>query len=331
MKYHLIFLGPLQNQARAAFYWAGNQYNGTTPPGFFANGKFYAINPQLIPTVHGRPDIPPTSPIVPVYPPATGVRPVQSPMIQSSKPCVVSSSGQMVQYPGVVASSSIGNPKHKIIPPNVTVVPQYLPPKTPSPRAPESTTKSPVAKFPGVNVPQSGARATPAVPVSQTDTARNSSASHENGIPAKTSESLEPKASCASTTSPSNLVSLMKTSLRQKHSKENVQPLPNMFKTKRKLESDKSDGPPAKKNGKPTIFTPLNEQEAEKLANDIYDVNLEYFPFQTLAGKAAQSEEMLAETPETSEKTDKVKEIEKVRYGKRNIFIFTYLHSIYSG
>ena len=87
----------------------------------------------------------------------------------------------------------------------------------------------------------------------------------------------------------------MKTSLGQKHSKENVQPLPNMFKGKRKHDnSDKSDGP-------------------EKLADDIYDVNLEYFPFQTLAEKAAQSEDTLPETPERPEKIDKVKEIEIVR------------------
>ena len=99
----------------------------------------------------------------------------------------------------------------------------------------------------------------------------------------------------------------MKTSLRQKHSKENVQPLPNMFKGKRKHDnSDKSDGPLSKKTGKPSIFTPLNEQEAERLANDIYDVNLEYFPFQTLAEKAAQSEDTLPETPDRPEKTDKV-------------------------
>ena len=53
-------------------------------------------------------------------------------------------------------------------------------------------------------------------------------------------------------------------------------------------------------------FTPLNEQEVERLANDIYDVNLEYFPFQTLAEKAAQSEDTLPETPDRPEKTDKV-------------------------
>ena len=47
----------------------------------------------------------------------------------------------------------------------------------------------------------------------------------------------------------SNLVSLIKTSLiRQKHSKENVQPLPNMFKGKRKHDnSDKSDGRPRRR------------------------------------------------------------------------------------
>ena len=48
-----------------------------------------------------------------------------------------------------------------------------------------------------------------------------------------------------------------------------------MFKGKRKHDnSDKSDGPPSKKTGKPTILTPLNEQEAERLANDIYTIYL---------------------------------------------------------
>ncbi len=225
----------------------------------------------------------------------------------------------MVQYPGVVPSTGIENPRHKIVPPNVTVVPQ-------NPRAPKPAVKSPGVVFPDVKTPPlpnpvSGTKAVSPVPVSQMDAAKISR--HENGFPAKNSENREPKANNAATTSPSSLVSIMKTSLRQKHSKENVQPLPNMFKTKRKLESDKVDGPPAKKNGKPTIFTPLNEQEAEKLANDIYDVNLEYFPFQTLAGKAAQSEETLPDTPERPEKTDKVKEIEKVRYDRLNNFVYT--------
>ena len=268
----------------------------------------------MIPTVHGRPDIPSSSPMVPVLTAATTAHTIQNSVIQSSKPATISSDEQMVQYSGMVAGTGIENPRQKIIPPNVTVVPQYPPVETTSPRAPKPAVKSPVVKFPGVNTPppiSNPSNGTKPVPVSQMDTGRNSPS--ENGIPAKNSESPEPKASSTPMTSPSNLVSLMKTSLRQKHSKENVQPLPNMFKNKRKLESDKFDGPPAKKSGKPTIFTPLNEQEAEKLANDIYDVNLEYFPFQTLAGKAAQSKETLSETPETSGKADKVKEIEKVR------------------
>ena len=268
----------------------------------------------MIPTVHGRPDIPSSSPMVPVLTAATTAHTIQNSVIQSSKPATISSDEQMVQYSGMVAGTGIENPRQKIIPPNVTVVPQYPPVETTSPRAPKPAVKSPVVNFPGVNTPppiSNPSNGIKPVPVSQMDTGRNSPG--ENGIPAKNSESPEPKASSTPMTSPSNLVSLMKTSLRQKHSKENVQPLPNMFKNKRKLESDKFDGPPAKKSGKPTIFTPLNEQEAEKLANDIYDVNLEYFPFQTLAGKAAQSKETLSETPETSGKADKVKEIEKVR------------------
>ena len=119
------------------------------------------------------------------------------------------------------------------------------------------------------------------VPVSQVDAPKNSS--DENEVPGKISESCERKTSNTTATR-SNLVSLMKKSLREKHPKENVQPLPNMFKGKRKHDnSDQSGWLPSKKTGKPTIFTPLNEQEAERLANDIYDVNLEYFPFQTLA------------------------------------------------
>ena len=86
-----------------------------------------------------------------------------------------------------------------------------------------------------------------------------------------------------------------------------------MFKGKRKRDnSDKSSGPPSKKAGKAIIFTPLNEQEAERLANHIHDVNLEYFPFQTLAEKAAQSEGTLPETRDRPEKTNKVKGIAKV-------------------
>ena len=74
-----------------------------------------------------------------------------------------------------------------------------------------------------------------------------------------------------------------------------------MFKGKRKRDnSDKSSGPPSKKAGKAIIFTPLNEQEAE------------YFPFQTLAEKAAQSEGTLPETRDRPEKTNKVKGIAKV-------------------
>ncbi|CAB4035042.1 Hypothetical predicted protein [Paramuricea clavata] len=262
----------------------------------------------MIPTIPGRPEIPPTSPTVPALTAATSVRPIQNSVIQSSTAGVVTSAGHVVQYPGVVMSSGIENPRLKVVPPNVTVVPQC-----PRGRSPKEV-KSPVVKSPGVKTPPlirspGGTQAILPVPVSQGDAAKNSP--RENG--AKSSEARNETKASNATASPSNLVSIMKTSLRQKHSKENVQPLPTMFKNKRKLEADKGDGPPAKKNGKPTIFTPLNEQEAEKLANDIYDVNLEYFPFQTLAGKAAQSEEALSETPDRPEKTDKVKEIEKVR------------------
>ena len=267
----------------------------------------------MIPAIHGRPEIPSTSPSVPPPPSVTtSARAIQNFAIQSSTAGVVSPVGQMVQYPGMIPSSGIENPRQKVVPPNVTVVSQY--PKE-SLRSPHSL-KSPVVQPPEVKTPPQpkipdGTKAVSPVSISQVDAPKNSS--DENEVPSKISESCETKTSNATATR-SNLVSLMKTSLRQKHSKENVQPLPNMFKGKRKHDnSDKSDGPPSKKTGKPTIFTPLNEQEAERLANDIYDVNLEYFPFQTLAEKAAQSEDTLPETPERPEKTDKVKEIEKVR------------------
>ena len=302
-----LISGPLQNQARAAFYWPGNQYNGTTPPGFFANGKFYAINPQVIPALHGRPDVPPTSPNGPTLNVGTTAHSVPSSVFQSSTAGVVSSSGQMVQYSAIPPISCVTNPRDKVGPPNVTVVPQY--PKEAN--RPPIPVKSPVVKSPEIKTPPLPQPPNSAK-VPQDDVVKRGSP-RANGSVAKTSEGCDTKA-VSTETSPSNLVSIMKTSLRQKHSKENVQPLPNMFKTKRKLDnSGKGEGPASKKNGKPTIFTPLNEHDAEKLANDIYDVNLEYFPFQTLAEKAAQSEETLPETPDRSEKTDKVKEIEKVR------------------
>ena len=242
----------------------------------------------------------------------TSTRAIQNFAIQSSAAGVVSPIGQMLQYLGMIRGSGMKNPRQKVVPPNVTVVSLY--PKE-SLRSPNSL-KSPVVQSPKVKTPPlpkipNGTKAVSPVPVSQVDVSKNSS--DENEVPAKIFESCETKTSNTTATQ-SNLVSLMKTSLRQKHSKENVQPLPNMFKGKRKHDNiDKSDGPSSKKTGKPTIFTPLNEQEAERLANDIYDVNLEYFPFQTLAEKAAQSEDTLPESPGRPEKTDKVKEIEKVR------------------
>ena len=267
----------------------------------------------MIPAIHGRPEIPSTSPSIPGIPSAsTSARPIQNYTAQSSTAGVASPAGQMVQYPGMVMSSGKEKPRQKIIPPNVTVVPQYPKESLSSPNSVKSpAVKSPELKTPPLPKIPNCTKAVSPVPAPQVDAVKSSP--HENAVPTKISESCETKSS-NTTTSPSNLVSLMKTSLRQKHSKENVQPLPNMFKGKRKHDSsDKGDGPPVKKNGKPTIFTPLNEQEAEKLANDIYDVNLEYFPFQTLAEKAAQSEETLPETPDRPEKMDKVKEIEKVR------------------
>ena len=210
-----------------------------------------------------------------------------------------------VTNPEVIPISAMKNPRQKVVPPDVTVVSQYLEEslcspnsfKSPGVQSPEVKT-TPLPKIPN------GTKAVSPVPVSQVDVLKNSL--DENEVTAKISESCETKTSNTTATR-SNLVSLMKTSLRRKHSKENVQPLPNMFKGKRKYDnSDKSDRPPSKKTGKPSIFMPLNEQEAERLTSDIYDVNLEYFPFQTLAEKAAQSEDTLPEFPDSPEKTDKV-------------------------
>ena len=252
----------LHSEPDEAFYWHGN-YKGFTPPGFFANGKFYAINPQMIPAIHGRPEIPSTSPSVPPPPSVTtSARAIQNFAIPSSTAGVVFRVGQMVQYPGMIPSSGIENPRQKVVPSNVTVVSQY-PKVKESLRSPNSL-KSSVLQSPEVKTPPlrkiaNSTKAVSLVPVSQVEAPKNSS--DENEVPAKISESCETKTSNATATR-TNLVSLMKTSLRQKHSKENVRPLPNMFKGKRKHDnSDKSDRPPSKKTGKPTIFTPLRGGE----------------------------------------------------------------------
>ena len=94
----------LHSEPDEAFYWHGN-YKDFTPPGFFANGKFYAINPQMIPAIHGRPEIPSTSPNVPPPPSVTtSARAIQNFAIPSSTAGVVFRVGQMVQYPGMIPS-----------------------------------------------------------------------------------------------------------------------------------------------------------------------------------------------------------------------------------
>ena len=81
----------------------------------------------MIPVIHGRPEIPSTSPSVP-RPPSiiTSARAIQNFAIQSSTAGVVSPVGQMIQCPGMIPSSGIENPRQKVVPPNVTVVSQYL-------------------------------------------------------------------------------------------------------------------------------------------------------------------------------------------------------------
>ena len=79
----------------------------------------------MIPAIHGRPKIPSTSPSV--CPPSsitTSALAIQHFAIQSLTAGVVSPVAQMVQYPGMILSSGMKNPKQKVVPPNVTVVSQ---------------------------------------------------------------------------------------------------------------------------------------------------------------------------------------------------------------
>ena len=82
-------------------------------------------NPQVIPAIHGRPEIPSTS--LSVRPPPSITRSalaIQHFAIQSSTAGVISPVAQMVQYPGMIPSPGMKNPRQKVVPPNVTVVSQ---------------------------------------------------------------------------------------------------------------------------------------------------------------------------------------------------------------
>ena len=79
----------------------------------------------MIPAIHGRPEIPSTSPSVrPPPSKATSALAIQHFAIQSSTAGVASPVAQMVQYPGMIPSSGMKNPRQKVVPPNVTVVSQ---------------------------------------------------------------------------------------------------------------------------------------------------------------------------------------------------------------
>ena len=78
-----------------------------------------------MPAIHGRPEIPSTSPSV--RSPSsitTSALALQHFAIQSSTAGVVSPVAQMVQYPGLIPSSGMKNPRQKVVPTNVTVVSQ---------------------------------------------------------------------------------------------------------------------------------------------------------------------------------------------------------------
>lgn len=330
------------NPGRAAYYWPPTQYNGTSKTGFYANGKFYEINPSVLYGVHNESQVPPTT----TEPSAT----VTTSVIQPSAPVIVPAGGHKTTPPpesdevyprgsntGEEKVANKGGRQRKTVktgPPNTVAIPQHpgtiqenrvspVAGNSPSPPVPgtksypQSSSRSPGHEIPSP-VPQPSTTQNALVKTPQETTAdpsHNAETTQNDPEPAAKDPSEETPVTIPST-APSNIVSLTKTTLKRKHSKENVQPLAISFKanlrTKRKLEEDDPEESSTKKSAKPTIFTPLNEQEAEKLANDIYDVNLEYFPFQTLAEKAAQTTEHAQEGDKTDEGT-KVKEIERVR------------------
>ena len=153
--------------------------------GFFANGKFHGINPQMISAIHGRPEIPSTSPSV-RPPPSITTRLVRS---------LSNTSWFKAQLPGLFPPShkwyNIRGwsqvPVWKILDKNLSLQMWLLCHsnlRNPCPKIRQTRMKFP---------------------------------------------SCETKTSNTTATR-SNLVSLIKTSLiRQEHSKENVQPLLNIF------------------------------------------------------------------------------------------------------
>ncbi|XP_046844459.1 uncharacterized protein LOC124438376 [Xenia sp. Carnegie-2017] len=214
-----------------------------------------------------------------------------------------------------VGNSGLKIPTSKVIPPNVTVFRQ--PSTSETYIAPITAGKSQGIKSPVIKTPPSVKCPERRSPINEADSSEKRFQVSKQSVDFPSSKSDDDNEPVSSR---SNFISIMKTTLGEKPSKENVQP-----NTKRKNLDSTSDGegPPAKKNGKSTIFTPLNEHEAEKLANDIYDVNVEYFPIKTLAEKAAQREPQPVE-PENVEKNRKVEEIDKVRCLLKDFYDITF-------
>lgn len=342
-----------QSQGRTTYYWPPNQYNSVNNAGFYANGKYYEMNPSVnaqyihgAPSSHGGPQISQATAPVPqiskTSQPSTTARLTSaSTSIKTSTPGITPSGLQGTVNPQTLPQGANHRVKStsgeyvtekdasqrytmKSGAPNVVVMPQYqgkVPERNVSPSVSDSSSSPALKISSSPSSPRSPGNSKGS-PDPQAKNTRNSRSGlqpspteiDQNDSPAK--ETAEQRTRSVST-SPSNLVSLMKSSLKRKHSKENVQPLDiaskSKLKTKRKLDPDRDEPSLTKKSTKPTIFSPLNEQEAEKLANDIYDVNLEYFPFQILAEKAAKTGVDTSVTVERTNTENRVQEIEKVR------------------
>ena len=176
-----------------------------------------------------------------------------------------------VTNPEVIPISGMKNPRQKVVPPNVTVVSQYPDESLCSLNSFKYlVVQSPEVKTPHPKIPDNTKAVSP-VPVSQVDAPKNSS--DVNEVPAKISESCETKTSNTTATR-SNLVSLIKTSLRQKHSKENVQPLPNMFKGKRNHNNSTkaTDGPRRRTEGRQFLRRLTNKKRRDWLT--IYTMSI---------------------------------------------------------
>ena len=119
-------------------------------------------------------------------------------------------------------------------------------------------------------------------------------------------------------TSSSNMVSIIKSTLNKKYCKENVKPGPERRKRRREnaaTETGEAQRGRSAKQSKTTVFTRLDETVATNLADGIHSVNSEYFPIATLANKAAKeaSEKIVrSEVTKMSIKT-KVEEIDRAR------------------